>query len=68
MAVNYIFRYFKVLILFHVKPVYKAVHIRTTYVTGFTKLTIMSQELKSELCPNINDSLMHYPRTSTAWV
>ena len=28
----------------------------------------MSQELKSKLCPSFNDSLMHHPRTSTAWL
>ena len=28
----------------------------------------MSQELKSKLCPSFNDSLMHRPWTSTAWL
>ena len=28
------------------------------YVTGFTKTDQMSQELKSKLCSNINDSLI----------
>ena len=32
------------------------------------KPTIMSKELKSTLCPSVNDSLMHCPRTSTAWL
>ena len=38
-----------------------------TIVTGFMKTTLMSQELKSKLCPSVNDSPMHCPRTSTAW-
>ena len=28
----------------------------------------MAQELKSNLKPNINDTLMHYPETSTTWL
>ena len=32
------------------------------------KPTIMLQELKFKLCHNINDSLMHCPRTSTVWL
>ena len=32
------------------------------------KLTKMSQDLKSKLCPNINDSLSHCPAASTAWL
>ena len=33
-------------------------------MTGFTKLTKLSQELKSKLKPNINDTLMYCPEAS----
>ena len=39
------------------------------YVNGFTtKLTELSQELKSKLKPNINDTLMHCSEASTTWL
>ena len=34
----------------------------------FTKLSQIAQELKSNLKPNINDTLMHYLETSTTWL
>ena len=34
----------------------------------YKKPTKLSQEMKSELKPNINDTLMHCPEASTMWL
>ena len=41
------------------------INLRYLYVTGFTKPTKLTLELKSKLKPTINDTLMHCQETST---
>ena len=40
----------------------------SSIVTGSTKLSQFTQELKSNLMNNVNDTLMNHPETSSTWL
>ena len=42
--------------------------INISLILNLQKLTKLSQELKSKLKPNINDTLMHCPEASMTWL